>query len=64
VGEETEVVVGDVRHAEDVELRSASTTGSIDREEDRPCDEAADETNDDRDLEESQEQETVERLML
>ncbi len=58
------VLVGHVRHAQDIQLRLASPTRRIDWEKYRPCYAAADERNGYYDLEESKEQIPIQRRMV
>lgn len=56
--------VGDIAHTENVELFLPSTSSCIDREQDWPCYTAADKGDDGEHLHVSQEEITVERLVL
>ena len=54
----------DVAEADHVQLNLASTTSSIDGEQDRPCNQTADEANSHRYLEVAQKEITVQGVMV
>jgi len=54
----------DVTEADNVQLDPSCATSSIDWEQDRPCDQAADEAQGDRDLQVSKKEETIKRLVI
>lgn len=64
MGEHLEVVVCDVCHGEDLELRLDTAAGDVDGEKYGEGDDASDQTADDRDLEEAQEEVAVHGVVL
>lgn len=54
----------DVTEAEDVQLDPPCTTSGIDWKQNGPCQQTADEAHGDRDLQISQKQEAIERLVI
>ena len=58
------VVVGDVGHVEHVELFLTSPTSGIDWEEDRPGDEHAYDAADDHDLQQAEEEKSVQTVVV
>ena len=57
-------LVVDIGHRENIKLREASTSCSVDREENWPCNETADKAHYDGELEEAQEQEAIKSVMI
>ena len=57
-------VIGDIAEADHVQLLQASTPSSVDREQDWECDETAKEAESDGDLQISEEEEAIERMMV
>lgn len=64
VSEQLIVVVGDVRHSQQIQLCMPTTSGCVDGKQDRPSDEAADDTHHGADLEEAKEEEAVEGVVV
>lgn len=58
------VVVRYVSKRKDIELRFTTSSSYVDWEQDRECDAATDQTSDDSHLEETQEQVTVQRVVV
>ena len=54
----------DVAEGQHIELFQTSATGDVDREQDRPCDEAAEKTDGDADLQVSKEEESIQGVMV
>ena len=64
VGVETILGICNVTETDEVQLLLASAACRIDREEDRPCDETADEADDGRHFEISKQEEAIERVVI
>lgn len=58
------VVVRDIGHVQDVQLRLSTTASGVDWKEDRPGDAHANEAAHDRDLEEAQQKISIESVMV
>jgi len=59
-----EVVVGDVGHGQDFELRLDTSTGDVDGEEHGKCNDTSNQTGNDGDLEEAQEEVAIHGVVL
>lgn len=60
----TVIVILDIREAEAIKFHGVAAAGDVDREEDRPCDRASHQADHHGDLEESQEEVSIESVVI